>query len=150
MEIRPVLVFINKFIPFVFKHYCLVDATYGDNYDGSLYMDVTNVNKRNEKVRYKIVDLVNDEIMLKKLDRDSVSMLFTVYGLMLGCKESGPYRVIEIDTENRILKMMYEKEDILEEWTEAEFYERVGEVEKNSIFRAVFFFSKRDFGDTTL
>ena len=150
MEIRPVLVFINKFIPFIFKHYCLVDATYGANDDGSLYMHVANVNRRKERIRYKILDLVSDEVMLKTLDRDSVSMLFTVYGLMLGCKESGPYRMIEIDTENRLLKMMYEKEDILEEWTEAEFYERVGQVEKNSIFRAVFFFSKRDFGDTTL
>ena len=148
MEIRPVLVLINKFIPFAFKQYCLLDSTYGVNDHGSLYMYVSNVNKRQERIKYKLIDLVQDEIMLKKLDRESVSMVFTVYGLMLGCRESGPYRVIEIDTERRILKMMYEKEDILEEWDEDEFYSRVYQVEKGSIFRAVYFFSKRDFGDT--
>ncbi len=148
MEIRPVLVLINKFIPFAFKQYCLLDSTYGVNDDGSLYMSVVNVNKRHEKIKYKLLDLVQDEIMLKKLDRESVSMIFTVYGLMLGCRESGPYRVIEIDTEKRNLKMMYEKEEILEEWDENEFYARIHQVEKSSIFRAVYFFSKRDFGDT--
>ena len=126
----------------------MLDSTYGVNDDGSLYMSVVNVNKRHEKIKYKLLDLVQDEIMLKKLDRESVSMIFTVYGLMLGCRESGPYRVIEIDTEKRNLKMMYEKEEILEEWDENEFYARIHQVEKSSIFRAVYFFSKRDFGDT--
>ena len=148
MELRPVLVFINKFIPFVFKHYCLLDSTYGTNDDGSLYMYVSNVNRKKEQIRYNLLDLINDPIMLKKLDRESVSMVFTVYGLMLGCRECGPYRATEIYTEKRTLRMIFEKEGLVEEWDEAEFYDRILEVEKNSILRAALFFSKKDFGDT--
>ena len=148
MEMRPILVYINKFIPFIFKRYCLLDSAYGVDSDGLLYMYVVNVNNKKERIKFKLFDLVHDELFLAKLDRESISMIFTVYGLALGCKDSGSYHLMEILTENRMLRMLLDNSGRSEDWSEQEFYSRINEVDKNSIFRAVLFFSNKDFGDT--
>lgn len=146
MDIRAILIFINRFVPFIFKRYCLLDSSYSVDSNGNVCMNIVNVNNNHEIINCKLLELVKDDKTLKKLDSESLSMVFITYGLFIGCKESGSYKILEINQEQKALKTFSAKTKKIEYWTEKEFYDKISLLEKNSILRAVYFFGKKNSG----